>query len=265
MEHTELRIDTDTQPIRVFILAKPDFYLDGIIGILSGDPGNQIVACISPGEGCEQKLADTAPEVMLIHHQAIQESLPHFLSQVKQRAPQAKIIIFGQGMTDTYLVQLVRAGADGYINDNMSGKHLLSAIRKVGEGELWVERHILERLVRNSVEIEDIINAAIAALQDVLTKRETEVFRLVLEGLSTKEIAHEMNLSEQSVKLHLGNLFKKFDVTNRAQLILLTFQKVCPVNNVLKLFRTAMDKTRIAGGKAPLIADPLDSTCDDVL
>lgn len=248
----------ESRIIRIFILAKPDFYLDGIKGILSGDQGNEIVACVTPGEGCGQLLTDSNPDVVLVHSHAINETALDFFTQIRQRAPQARIIVFGQGMSDTFLVHIVRCGADGYINDNMSGKHLLGAIRKVGEGSLWVERRILERLVRNSVEIEDIINSAILAIQDVLTKRETEVFRLVLEGLSTKEIANELNLSEQSIKLHLGNLFRKFDVTNRAQLILLTFQKVCPVNNVLRLFRSAMDKRRISDGQAPVIADPLE-------
>lgn len=264
MESTQITISEDSAPIRIFILSKPDFYLDGIMGILSGDTGNDIVACVALGQGCHERLEETAPEVVLVHHQAVQdviEATVEFFTQIVQKAPKAKIIVFGQGMTDAFLVKIVRAGANGYINDNMSGKHFLDAVRMVGNGGLWVERRILERLVRNSVEIEDVINSAISALQDVLTKRETEVFRLVLDGLSTREIAQELNLSEQSIKLHLGNLFKKFDVSNRAQLILLTFQKICPVSNVMKLFRSSMDKQRIAKGKSPLIPDPL-SLCD---
>jgi DNA-binding NarL/FixJ family response regulator len=130
-------------------------------------------------------------------------------------------------------------------------------VQKVLEGELWVERRILQRLILRVVELEEIINQAIESIRSVLTKRESEIFRHVLGGLSTKEIAGEMRVSEQSVKLHLGHIFKKFDVSNKQQLILLTFQRVCPVSNVLRLFQIVMDKHQLAHGKPALIEDPL--------
>ncbi len=86
------------------------------------------------------------------------------------------------------------------------------------------------------------------------------MLKYVLEGLSTRQIANELCLSEQSIKLHLGRLFKKFEVSNRSQLILMAFQRVCPASNLIQLFRKSLDKHRIARGRTPLIQDPLSDT-----
>jgi DNA-binding NarL/FixJ family response regulator len=241
---------------RVFVLANPDFYLEGLLAVLARSADSEVVACVKPGEGCWDAFTSQPADVLLVHRQAVQDA-PDGFSRFLQHAPNLKIIVFGHDMPDEFLLKIVRSGAAGYINEKMSGDHLLKAIRTVLEGELWVERRILQRLILRVVEIEGIINQAIELIRSVLTRREAEIYRHVLGGLSTKEIAGEMNLSEQSVKLHLRNIFKKFDVSNKQQLILLTFQKVCPVSNVLRLFRIVMDRNQIAQGKPPLIEDPL--------
>lgn len=243
--------------VRVFVIANTDFYLEGLLTMLSRSSGNEVVGCVKPGtDDCWNKFTSTPSDVLLIHKQAIKEPFECF-PRFRQHSPTLKIIVFGHDMSDNFLLKAVRAGADGYINEKMSGDHMLAAIRKVAEGELWVERRLLERLTFRIIELEELFNHKIEAIRNVLTRREAQIYRCVLEGLSTKEIAGEINLSEQSIKLHLRNIFKKFDVTNKHQLILLTFQKVCPVPNVLRLFRIVMDKPRLANGESPLIEDTL--------
>lgn len=243
---------------RVFVLGNPDFYLEGLLAVLSRSLDSEVVACVKPGDGCWDTFLTRPADVLLIHRQAVQDA-PDGLSHFLQHAPNLKIIVFGHDMSDEFLLKIVRSGAAGYINEKMSGDHLIKAIRTVLDGELWVERRILQRLILRVVELEAIINQAIELIRSVLTKRESEIYRHVLGGLSTKEIAGEMNFSEQSVKLHLGNIFKKFDVSNKQQLILLTFQKVCPVSNVLRLFRIVMDRHQLSSGKPALIRDPLEA------
>ncbi len=245
-----------TMVARIFVLANPDFYLEGLLAVLARSADSRVVACVKPGADCWNAFVSAQADVLLIHRQAVLDA-PEGFSRHLQHAPNLKVIVFGHDMPDEFLLKIVRSGAAGYINEKMTGEHLLTAVQKVLEGELWVERRILQRLILRVVELEDIINQAIESIRNVLTKRESKIFRHVLGGLSTKEIAGEMQVSEQSVKLHLGHIFKKFDVSNKQQLILLTFQRVCPVSNVLRLFQIVMDKHQLAHGKPPLIEDPL--------
>jgi DNA-binding NarL/FixJ family response regulator len=138
------------------------------------------------------------------------------------------------------------------------------ALRSVRAGEIWAERAVLSEFARSAVELEEMIEAIIQrkieSLGSTLSRREVDVFQLVLKGLSTKEIADELCLSQQSVKLYLGRVFKKFDVTNRAQLILMAFEQVCPVSNMIRLFRMTLDKRLLRQGLAPCIPDPLDES-----
>ena len=101
--------------------------------------------------------------------------------------------------------------------------------------------------MHSAIEIERIIERGfvdqISAMQDGLTRREAEVLERVLDGMSNKEIAGQLFLSEQGVKMHLGRLFKKFGVANRAQLILIAFRRVCPFNhNLVDYLRQAREE-----------------------
>lgn len=246
----------------IFVAAKSDFSVEGLLRILSDNSENRIVACVEPDESCWEKLRNIRPEILLLHQQAVMSPMNEFFARIKSTAPGTKTIIFGQNMDDAFLLNIIRAGTVGYINENMSGHDLLKAIREVKEGGLWVERRILEMLAYAAIDMErtmeNSIRERIDAVRKLLTTRETVAFKLVLEGLATKEIAERMHLSEQSVKLHLGRIFKKFQVTNRSQLILFTFARICPVSNVYRLIRMTLDKRRIEKGQPPLIEDPLE-------
>jgi DNA-binding NarL/FixJ family response regulator len=156
---------------------------------------------------------------------------------------------------------MIGAGVRGFIDTSSTHEVLNAAIDEVYNGGYWVGRKALQQLIKNAVEMENIVEQGIRnkieSVQDDLTKREAEVLRCVLDGMATKNIAHELCISEQSVKLYLGRMFKKFDVSNRSQLILMAFQRVCPANNMIQLFRRSLDKKRIQKGEKPLIKDPL--------
>jgi DNA-binding NarL/FixJ family response regulator len=247
---------------RIFILAETDFYLEGMIHVIGRDPWNRIAACVKPGDNCWNHFIGTPTDVLMVHRSVVTAPMGAFFARFKSAAPQVRILVFGQGMDDDYLYRLIRSGADGYVRENLSGDQLLTSLRVVRSGQIWAERHILARFVRGVVELEDVIESIIQgkieSLGQSLTRRESQVFQLVLKGLSTKEISDELFLSQQSVKLYLGKIFQKFDVTNRSQLILMAFERVCPVSNMIRLFRMTLDKNRIKNGKSPVIPDPLD-------
>lgn len=134
------------KPTSIFVAAKPDFSVEGMLRILTDNTENKIVACVEPSDACWDKLQTTQPEILLLHHQAVVSPIREFFTRVKATAPDVNIIIFGQGMNDAFLRGVIRAGVSGYINENMNSADLLDAIREVKNGRLWVERRILEAL-----------------------------------------------------------------------------------------------------------------------
>lgn len=200
-------------------------------------------------------------EVVLMNARLIQYPLSDFIQQLKDISPHTRIIVFAAETDHQYLKSLMRAGVYGFVPIDASVDELCNAILAVKSGQLWFNKALLDEMVIDAIELERIIEQSIkeriGILKEQMTNRERDVFCLVLEGLSTKEIAAQIHMSEPTVKQHLTRLFKKFDVSNRSQLILSAFERVCPVTNMIKLFRRALDRRRSEKGVMPLIPDPL--------
>lgn len=253
---------TSAARTRIFILANPDIYVDGLRHVLDKSSTNEVAACVKPGDSCWEQFVKIPADILLVHRSAVQAPCAAFFKRFKDHSPNLRIVVFGQPASEADVFAFVRAGANGWVTDRMTAEDLLEAIDEVKAGRLALERPLLAVLAQEAIEmeslIEEIIREKIESLGKIMSKRETAVLQLVLQGLSTKEMADSMHISEQSIKLHLTHLFKKFDVTNRSQLILLTFQKVCPVSNVIRLIHKSLDKRRISAGLPPLIDDPLE-------
>ena len=224
---------------------------------------------LPPDEHCWEKLCGYDYDLVLVNCREVEGVIKDFFAKVRSCSPAVKMLVFGVQIDDDLLVSFIRSGVQGFVMQHMSSQNLIDAVIQVNKGSFWVQRHILERFVQDAVEmdklIEEIVMTKIEGFRDILTAREADVFQFVLQGMSTKEIATQLFLSEQSVKLHLGRLFKKFDVTNKTQLVLLVFERVCPVSNMIRLFRMRLDRKRVEQGKRPLIDDPLEELAADFL
>ena len=257
---------TKTDKIKIHLIANQAIYVDGLIRVISDHENHDVVACVQPGDSCAERFAKNPSDILLIEQAVIEEQLKQFsskglFSNFLDKFPDLKIIIFGHDMPEPFVRTLVASGARGFIDTSSTHEVLNAAIDEVYNGGYWVGRKALNQLIKNAVEMESIVEQGIRnkieSVQDTLTKREAEVLRCVLDGMATKNIAHELCISEQSVKLYLSRMFKKFEVSNRSQLILMAFQRVCPANNMIQLFRRSLDKHRIRHGESPLIDDPL--------
>ena len=200
-------------------------------------------------------------EVVLINARLVQYPLSDFFAELKKHTPRARVIVFAPEADHQFQKSLMRAGVYGFVTMDSSVNILCKAILSVKSGQLWFNKALLDEIVIDALEFEKMIEHSIkeriSAIKEQMTTRESDVFCLVLEGLSTKEIASQIHMSEPTVKQHLTSLFKKFDVNNRSQLILSAFERVCPVTNMIKLFRRTLDSRRINNGDRPLISDPL--------
>jgi len=243
-------------------LANANLYTEGLSRIVAGNSQNQVVACVAPNDSCWERFLSVEVDVLLVHEAAVQSPTSAFLRRFREARPHVRIIVFGQDMDKERRYHMVRSGAHGYICTEMTAADVLQALHEVMGGRLWVERDILEEFVYQTTaleeRLEDVVGERIAELGNMLTRREKDVLPFALQGMATKEIAEALGLSEQSVKLHLGHIFRKFDVASRSQLLFALFQRVCPVSNMIKLFRMTLDRERIKRGKHPIIPDPLD-------
>lgn len=216
---------------KVLIAARKGIAVDGIVNILESRENACRVSCVEPGMSCLRKLSASAPDILLLHTSAATQPVGEFISAVLEEYPALRVLLFGNGLQDDYLFEAVSAGIHGYINEPMNGEHLVRAIRAMERGEYWVERHIMARFIPAG-SIKASIEARTEDLGKRLSSRENQVLALIMRGLPTKDIAEQLFLSHQGVKAHLTNLFRKFGVKNRAQLILTVIDEVSPVGSL---------------------------------
>ena len=233
---------------RTMIVARQDFFVDGIVRILKTSRIAGKIVCVSPGEPCMKYFVGEAPDFLLIQENAKPEPFEDFIREMVEGFPTMKLLVFGQFMSDDYLYRIVKAGAHGYFNEKMTGEQILKALDAVSNGKLWVERHIMERFI-NAHALHESIHSKVRVLGKRLTQRELEVLELVLQGLSTGEIAERIFLSHQGVKAHLTTLFRKFNVKNRPQLILSALDEVSPVDSITDLFQQSLQACRLPDQK----------------
>ena len=263
-------LDADTQhthePTTLFMVANQDIYVDGLTRIISDQPNLKVVACTSPTNDCYSRYAENPTDILMVEQSVIHAKLEkkpanELFREFMQLRPQLRIIIFGHEMTEAFIRKMLQVGVHGFVDSSSSPELLGTAITEVSNGGYWLSRNSLSHLIQAVSEVDQIVEQGITdkieSMKDTLTKRESDVLQRVLEGMSTREIANDLCLSEQSIKLHLGHLFKKFEVSNRSQLILMAFKRVCPASNMIQLFRSSLDRHNIARGHEPVIKDPL--------
>lgn len=136
------------------------------------------------------------------------------LTAVKQGYPQSKCVILSAVADRDHVLESIRLGADGFIPKSLSGAAMVSALQLILSGERFIPAMLVDYTSRHT-------NSAMEKLPEELiarlTPRERDILRLLREGLPNKVIASRLDVSEVTVKSHLGNVFRKLQVQNRLQ------------------------------------------------
>ncbi|UCE77166.1 MAG: response regulator transcription factor [Gammaproteobacteria bacterium] len=181
-------------------------------------------------------LRSAACNLLLIQNELIEQPLEPCLEQLLQQQPQRRILVFGVGMNDDYLSRLVRAGAHGYLNTPAEPAEIRLAAQQVLAGNAWMEQRVVSNCVSApgsaAEQMAATLGSNIDSMCQELTRREKEILCQVIRGYAIKQIAAEVHLSHQGVKMHLARLFRKFGASNRNQLILAVLDRISPVKDL---------------------------------
>ena len=134
------------------------------------------------------------------------------LATLKRQHPQIRCVILSALSDREHVIEAMRLGADGFIPKSLSGAAMVSALRLVLSGERFIPSALMEMGDKRRGDGHgdtDLIGR--------LTPRELDILRLLREGLPNKVIASRLDVSEVTVKSHLGNVFRKLNVSNRLQ------------------------------------------------
>ena len=195
-------------------------FRDSLSRLLQTEPGFRIVgSCASIAETIEIA-AREQPGIILLDYDLGEEQGADALEQIRKSGYQGKILMVTAGMSDATTVGVLESGSEGIFLKHSSPAQLVEAIRKLVAGEPWLDPRAMRSLIAGATGKSEEQHASQA-----LTQRERSVLQGVFEGLSNKEIAGHLQISEGSVKAVLQQLFDKTGVRTRAQLVRIALER----------------------------------------
>lgn len=135
------------------------------------------------------------------------------IKQVKSEQPRLPILVLSMHQEQQYAVRAIRAGASGYLNKDSASELLVSAIRKIVGGGVFVSETAAELLARETMRGGDVVP------HTLLSDREFQVFSMIVQGKTVTDIAAELSLSVKTVSTHKMRLLEKMNLTNQAELV----------------------------------------------
>ena len=198
------------EPIRILIVEDQTLMRQGLSTILDLEPGLQVVSQAADGEVGARLALELRPDVILMDVQMPGVNGVEATARICREWPEARIIILTTFDRDDYVYQGVRAGALGYLLKDTPAERLVSTIRRVHSGEVFIQPEIASRALR------ELMHPQAQPLV-TLSEREREVLVLLAQGLSNREIAERLVIAEGTVKNHVSNVLGKLQAENRTQ------------------------------------------------
>jgi two-component system, NarL family, response regulator LiaR len=212
-------------PINVLIVEDHEFTRIGLKLSLEQMDGMNIVGEAADGEEGINKVQELKPQVVLMDvEMPILDGIEATRS-IKEKWPEVRVIMLTSHKSDQTIFAALSAGANGYCLKNITAQQLSQVIRMVADGAAWLDPGIANRVLSAYANTEGPEAAAPEKSRPPkqqktsvsLSPRETEVLRLVADGLSNQKIAARLNLGLETVKTHMRHIMEKLAVSDRTE------------------------------------------------
>ena len=211
--------------IRIFIADDHPLLRQGIRNFLSLEADLQVVGEAADGEEALQLAGLLVPDVILLDINMPKMNGLEVARRLREHHPAIRVLALTIHDDENYLMEMLKAGAAGYLLKDVEPALMVEAIRKVHKGESYIESALTAKLLHGLARKEEEKAEEKAGEPEKLSDREIEVLQLVGRGMSNAEIAQELFLSEKTVKNHLTNIFRKIHVEDRTQAVLFAIKR----------------------------------------
>lgn len=230
-------------PIKIMIADDHALLRQGIRNVLELEDDLLVIGEAGDGEQAVEKTVELMPDILLLDINMPKFTGLEVIRKINEQIKTVKIIVLTMHDDENYVMEVIKAGAVGYLLKDIEAGMLVTAIRTVYEGESFIYPTLAKKLFGQiSRQHEESKEAARKReeqkdekedrddKEERLSCREIEVLVMVCKGLSNQEAAKQLFLSEKTVKNHLTNIFRKIGVNDRTQAVLYAIK-----NKIVKL------------------------------
>ena len=212
-------------PIRVLLVDDHALVRTGLRMMIESDSGLVVIGEVATREEALAAAAREQVDIILLDLDLGGESSLDFLPELIQTSNGARVLVLTGVLDPDMHHKAVRLGAMGLVHKVEVAKVLLTAIKKVHAGEVWLRRTMVANVLNELSQPPEPAPADPEAPKIArLTDREQEVIALIGEGLRNKQIAERLFISEPTVRHHLGAIFDKLEVMDRLELIIYAYK-----------------------------------------
>jgi len=205
------------EPIRVLIVDDHAIVRAGVRLLLQAEPDIEVVGEAGDGQAAIARTKSLAPDVVLMDLSMPGISGLEATREIKRLCPQVLVLALTVHRSDDYFFRMLEAGASGYILKGANPADLLTAVRAVHAGYVFLHPSMARKLVSDY--LRRVSAGEERASYDGLTDREREVLRLVAVGQTTGEIAEALVVSPHTVQCHRRAIMKKLNLHDRVELV----------------------------------------------
>ena len=208
--------------IRIVICDDQAIVTEGLQVILESDPDLTVVAIGQDGAQAIELVAEYKPDIILMDLKMPGKNGIQATRHIKAHFPETYVLVLTTYDADEWVFDAIRSGASGYLLKNTPPTDLIKAVKKTVSGETPIDSAVAGKLFTHVKHAEhNVTPSATNADLNKLSEREQEVLQLIAKGLSNKEIAGQLFLSEGTIRNYVSSLFSKLDVSDRTQATLI--------------------------------------------
>lgn len=207
----------DSTPIHLLLVDDQRLLREGMRILLELEPDLKVVGEAANGVEALARYAELRPDVVLMDVKMPEMDGVAATRQLLISHPEAKVVILTTFDDDEYVFEGIRAGALGYLLKALSGQELADAIRTVAGGGALIEPSVARKVMAEFARTSHPSAQTAEKLIEPLSEREIDVLRLLVKGLSNREIAGQLFLAEGTVKNYVSTALQKLNVRDRTQ------------------------------------------------
>lgn len=203
------------EPARILVVDDHPVVRQGIVHIINEEPDLTVCAEAANTTEAMRSVAQDNPHLVLLDLALGEESGLELIKDLKAQYPELKILVLSIHDSYLYAERVLKAGALGFINKNTDIKQLVTAVKRTLKGSIYLSEPTAERLLRQFAGSEDPTQSPIERLSD----RELEVYRLIGQGLGTRQIADHLNLSMKTIETYRDHIKRKLNLQNSNEMV----------------------------------------------
>jgi len=208
--------------IRLLLVDDHQIVRAGLRMLFMAEPDMEIVGEADNAEEALEAVCALGPDVVLMDVAMPGISGIEATRRIKEANPEVKVLALTMHEDEQYFFEMLNAGASGYMPKRAAPDDLVSAIRVVNQGEVYLYPSLAKLLVKDFLER---TGTSLESAAEILTPREREILTQIAEGYTNREIAQELTISPKTVDRHRENIMRKLNLHSRVELVKYAIEK----------------------------------------